>query len=510
MGKTRRKKKVAFKRLLILMVVVNLIFSGCTRDMNIINTNNPDTERLISTESDLEKLVGGTFLTFWQGWMYDYPSWALSAMGDGITSTWGNGGVKELTWYPKLPYNNSSTYRYRKVNEEPWFKTYSGILSANDALRIINNGQIDVQNSNRAKAFCKFIQGIGYGSLGLFFDKGIIIDELTQLESHEHEFVDYRTLITSGISYLEECINLCDNTFTTPDTWINGFPMTNEYLKQLCHSLNAKFLAVSPRNPTDRANVDWISVLDHIENGIQSDFAPEGDNDLWRNDLIWNSNRGGWTLVDNRIFGPSDIFGGYDDWINTPVIERKPFDAFSIDRRVTGSIDDPESEGKYMSYKSTWGFRCGRRSYINSKYQWKKHSYHHPEQFGPMPYLTVVEMDMLKAEALMRTGGFRVEVAELINKTRVTIGEMPPLTGDEPDGVLWKWLCYEKRMEVIGSEPGINWYDLRGWADFDFIEFHPGTVVEFPVPGRELELMRLESYTFGSVGISKSTPSKNR
>ncbi len=277
--------------------------------------------------------------------------------------------------------------------------------------------------------------------------------------------------------------------------------MTNVYLKQLCHSLIARFLAVSPRNTSERSAVNWIEVMSHIEQGIIEEFAPQGDGAGWYSSLIWNTNRQGWTKVDNKLHGPSDVSGNYENWLAEPVSNRWNFDNYSIDRRVTGSNDDPTSDGKYIYYDSGQFFRANRGTHHFSNYHWKKHSYHYPEESGPMPFLTVVEMDMLKAEALMRTGGSKTEVAELINKTRVGIGEMPPLTGNEPDSEIWKWLFYEKRIETLGTASGLEWFDIRGCYDlfdpwFDFVD---GTLEHFPIPGSELEIMNMDNYTFGGV-----------
>ncbi len=374
-------------------------------------------------------------------------------------------------------------------------------------MRAINNGSFTLQDEERARTYLKFVQGISYGSLGLYFDKGIIIDENTDLDQYEAELVGHRILLETGIGYLEDCIELCNQSFTTLDSWINGFPMTNGYLKQLCHSLIARFLAVSPRTAAERQAVNWAEVVSHIDQGITNDFAPQGDDAKWWNDLIWNTNRNGWSKVDNKLHGPSDVSGNYEKWLAAPVNDRWNFDNYSMDRRVTGSNDDPTSDGKYIRYDSGQFFRVNRGTHHFSNYHWKKHSYHYPQQVGPMPFITVIEMDMLRAEALMRTGGSRVEVAELINKTRVGIGEMPPLTGSEPDLEIWKWLCYEKRIELLGTASGLEWFDYRGWTDFDFLDIPPGTLVHFPVPGVELEIMMMDIYSFGGAGNPGTTPS---
>ncbi|MFC1563475.1 hypothetical protein ACFL6G_01005 [candidate division KSB1 bacterium] len=494
-----KKKAFTLSALLLILVLISI---NCETSMDIKNQNNPDMNRILFTSRDYEDLIGGAFLDFWTAWMKgNHPVRARSFLGDNLTTSWCT-EVYGLLKEPREPFNNNNN----SVNEQPWKYTYRAISAANDGLNAVRNGII-VEESIRSEAYARFIQGISYGALGMFFDKAFIIDETVDIEKYDPQFVPWNELILTGIDYLEQCIDLCDNSFTTPDSWINGFPMTNVYLKELCHSLIARFLATSPRTSTGRASVDWNSVLQHLDQGITEDFAPEGDDEYWYSQVMYQSNWNGWDVVSNRLHGPSDTSENYENWLATPVHQRREFLNYSSDRRITGSVDDPMSDGKYVEYLDTQFYPPNRGTYFYSSYIWTKHSYHYPVAVGPMPYFNMAEMDMLRAEALMRTGGSRAQIAELINKTRVGIGEMPPLDGSEPDIDLWKALCYEKRIETIGSEPGINLWDYRGWSDFDFLHIPSGTLVHFPIPNNELEILRMDYYTFGGTGNTDTTPS---
>ncbi len=77
------------KSKIITVVLLTMLLSGCTYDMNLQNDNNPETKRVIVSNEDLEGLIAGTFLSYWHGWQYWYPSLALSALGDAITCSWG-------------------------------------------------------------------------------------------------------------------------------------------------------------------------------------------------------------------------------------------------------------------------------------------------------------------------------------------------------------------------------------------------------------------------------------
>ncbi len=90
--------------------------------------------------------------------------------------------------------------------------------------------------------------------------------------------------------------------------------------------------------------------------------------------------------------------------------------------------------------------------------------------------MLVSEMDLLKAEGLIRLGR-AAEAVPLINKTRVANGQLPPVTVDGPPdepgcvprklngqcGSLWDALRYEKRIEGLGVSAVIAYFDARGW-----------------------------------------------
>ena len=107
-----------------------------------------------------------------------------------------------------------------------------------------------------------------------------------------------------------------------------------------------------------------------------------------------------------------------------------------------------------------------------------------------MTTFKTAEIDLMVAEGLLRTGGSRTQVATLINKTRVSRGQLRPLTGLEADTELWKWMKYEKMVETFGTGGGLPWFDRRGWD-----ELVSGTLLHFPVPGKELEILLQSYYT---------------
>ncbi|MFC1492322.1 hypothetical protein ACFL6O_00060 [candidate division KSB1 bacterium] len=502
------------KRVLLLIPLLIIIVQGCSTDMDVRNDNEPDSRRALVTPEDIEGLISGAFREHWFAVNDQCPGNGLSVIGDEKTSSWGNWGMRDLVWEPRKAWNNSTTYRYKKFNEDPWYGNYHVISNINDALERITEG-LEIgdpgsTDTQRAVTFGNFCKGLAYGYIGLFFDRGVLLPESMDLDNYDPQFFRYDDLINSGIWYLNECIRLCeDHDFTLPATWINGVTITNDDMKKLCHSFMARYMVLKARNNAERDAADWNSVLSHIDNGITEDFAPEGDNDLWWHPVQHSSNWTGWSTASNRLIGPSDTSSNYQKWIYLPVNNRNHLIIYSCDRRITGDLTGI-TDGKWFSYSRAFGSPL--YFLYNSSYRFTKFGYQYPEAYGPMPHLTMTEMDMLRAEAYLRGygGGTRDGIAELINKTRVPSGEMEPLHGNESDLELWKWMCYEKRIET--QMTGISYFDYRGWSDLRIrgekvVHMPAGTPVHFPVPGKELELLMVDNYTFGGVGQPDTTPS---
>ncbi len=503
------------KYYLLIVPLVLVMLSACTTDMDIRNDNDPNFKRALVTPEDIEGLIAGAFREYWFAVNGFYPGNGLSVIGDEKAANWGNWGMRDLITEPRKAWNNSPAYSYREFNEAPWYGNYHAISNVTDALICITEGleigDPGTTDTKRAIAFINFCRGLSYGYLGLFFDRGLILPEKSHTLDTMQEFSSYDDLVKRGIYYLLGCIEVCRrNDFTLPATWINGLTITNNDLAQICHSFIARYLVLKSRSNAEREAIDWNSVLSHIDNGITEDFSPEGDDNFWWHPVQFSSNWNGWFMASNRLLGPSDTSMNYLNWLHQSVDIRSKFIIHSSDRRVTGDLTGL-TDGKWF-YCRYANYAPSRFEYVRSYYRPKKFEYQYPEAYGPMPHLTMSEMDMLRAEAYLRGygGGTKEEIAELINRTRVSSGEMGPLTGEESNLELWKWMCYEKRMET--QMTGICFFDYRGWSDLmiggeKVVHMPAGTPVHFPIPGKELELLMVDNYTFGGVGQPDTTPS---
>ena len=71
-------------------------------------------------------------------------------------------------------------------------------------------------------------------------------------------------------------------------------------------------------------------------------------------------------------------------------------------------------------------------------------------------------------------------------------------------GSLWDALRYEKRIEGFGVSGVIAFFDARAWQLLP-----ANSILQLPVPGRELGTLQLPLYTFGGPGGEGSAPAPN-
>ena len=507
-----------------LIPMVALAVLSC-QSLDITNPNLPDRARATQQPTAAESFVSTSFRTWWPvGGHDDYPSWAFSTLAWEITSGFADFGQLELSAEPRSAWNNSPVNARRNVNETQWQGLYRTISSVNDALIAINGGLIIVDSTRtaRTKAVGKFIQGISHGYLGLYFDKAFIVDETLDLDTITVPvFHPYPTVITEAIKELDSAIVTAQKTnFTLPvDSWLYS-AMTRDQFIALTHSFAARLMVYSARTRAERAAVDWNEVIRRIDLGIKTDFAP-----VAQVDIIWDD----WKRLVARLrtagrpsdfgrpaywlIGPADSTNGFINWVNTPVNNRVAFQMRTRDRRIQGA-GGPATPGTYVGYNQNNIFDPSRGTYRFSHYYFLRYGTGTTWQTGAQPALLVSEMDLLKAEGLIRLGR-AAEAVPLINKTRVANGQLPPVTiAGPPDeagcvprklngqcGSLWDALRHEKKMENLGVSGVIAFFDARGWQTL--VE---NSIVQLPVPGSELANLLLQNYTFGGPGGASSAP----
>jgi hypothetical protein len=503
---------------------LTLLALAACQELAVSNPNEPDRERATQQPTSAESFVASAFRTWWPVAGHDdYPSWAFSTVAHEVTSGFADFGQLEPSAEPRSAWNNSSANSRRQVNEDPWYGLYRTISSVNDALIAIDSGLVvrDAASTARTQAVGKFIQGLSHGYLGLYYDKAFLIDEKVALDTITRPlFHPYPEVIRAAVSQLDQAIADANKTnFTLPaDSWLFQ-AMTRDQFVRLANSFAARFLAYSPRSRDERSKVDWNEVIKRIDAGVQADFAP-----VAQTDILWDD----WKRLVARVrsgppsdygrpsywlLGPADSTEGFINWMKTPLESRQPFQIVTKDRRIQGAAG-PSALGKYVGYNRSTIFAATRGTYRWSYYYYLRNGTGNSWQEGAQPALTVTEMDLLKAEALIRLGR-AAEAVPLINKTRVANGQLPPVTvagpPDEPGcvprklngqcGSLWDALRYERGIELLGMDGVTAFFDARGWQTLPENSF-----TQLPVPGRELGTLQLDQYTFGGPGGTSSAP----
>ncbi|MCG8606214.1 hypothetical protein MJD09_14665 [bacterium] len=506
---------------LVAALTLALLVLGC-QNLDVQNLNQPDEARALATPSDIESLIKGSFLQWYDTIQSSTPNMSLGVMSDAYTCSWGNFGMGFLSQEPRVEFTNSSTFGRASIAESPWFGNYAAISSTADGIRNIQNGTVDLGPDNaRALAFAKFVQGLAHSWLANNFDQGFILDENVDLATDVLELQPYTAVHQAGIGMLEDAISQFNAaSFTTEGDWINGKVYTSAELAQIANSYVARYLAAVARTPADRQAVDWNKVLTHLDQGITSDFEVSGNGggrgDPWFSGTHWYSSESNtWQRLDYKLIGPSDASNAYSDWLALAPADRDEFIFPSTDLRVWNQVLDANGEQEPGLYFE----RIGNTSYPGGGYQRSRYGQYQFDVYrfetsagSAIPIFRVQEMDLLRAEALLhlnRAG----EVPALLDKTHVTNGGYPSTAGllpgtinDDPQpqhdkgATLWSVLKYEKLVENLGTSSGQEYFEKRGWGDLTSL-----TLLHFPVPAKDLETLQLGLYSHGG-GIGDSAP----
>jgi hypothetical protein len=517
------------KLLKILPLAAVLLFAGCS-DLDIVNPNNPDRERVLSDPSDVESLISTSFRGYYNNAAQTNPNIPTSVMAESLTGGFFDFAVFDVSGIPREVWDNSSLNTRGALARFPWDRLYTVISNVNDGLLAIDGGLQIIgsggnDNTPRARAFGKFVQGISHAYIGLHNDQALIVDENTDLETLDPTgFVPYQEVVAAGLSQIDEAIAIAQaNSFQIPNSpdWINGVSLSNQELIQLANTFKARILAYTPRSIEERDAVDWNQVIQLLDAGIQQDFGPTGLLGVWENNMARltarvrvASNPGDHVRMNMMAVGPGDVSGGFQTWFNANPNNRMPFRMDSPDRRIQGTTG-PGSRGAYFGYSQNNIWPAARGTYRWSHYFFHRFGLQDDWNTGAQVMIAKAEIDLLKAEALIRTGR-AAEAVPLINASRVANGQLPPVTIEGPPagancvpkkfssgecGSLWDALQHERNMELAVTDGAMMWWHARGVGTLQ-----EGTLIHFPVNGVELENLGLPLYTFGGAGNPGSAP----
>jgi len=475
-------------------ITIVLAFLGLTScmDMDIENMNNPDAEVVQSNPEAMKAVVGGLFKIWFgigQDASYSYttetPARAMWYMADNGTTYWANFGAVDLSMEPREAFINEPTYPYHWVGEAYYKNTLSVLTSATDAIGAIESGMDFGKDKAMVEAMSRLVQGLSNGYMGLVFDKTFLID--TPADYGNMTISPYSDAIKLGITQLEEVIAICEASgtdFTLPDTWIPGDVYTQNEIAQIAHSYIARLLVYSARNKTQNDAIDWSLVLAHANKGISKDLAPLGDGvtGSWKSYYHMKTAASGWGKVDMRVVNMMDP-NMPSTFPESGLIADLPDDglATSNDLRLL-------SDFQY----NTNNTKPGRGYYRWSSYRYSRHDDYIAANGVGMRIIEFrkAENDLFIAEAKLNLGDIQ-GAADIINAgTRSTRGGLADVAADATAVADAIW--YERNIELVLSGLGIEYFDMRR-----FDQLQKGTMLHFPVPAQQLQLIPLPFYTFG-------------
>lgn len=543
----------------ILVAALGMIFAGC-QDLDLPYYNRPDRTRVIATPEDVEVLIYSTYRRWWESAHHSQPNRALSVMGNEMTTALtGASGTYDVAREPRETIPNTLVYPGYWMMRRPWDLRWEVISSAVDGIQAIeqrgirifetvDTDRVDV--TERARAFAYFTAGLGHIYLAFHFDQSYIYTpdmelrediDFKHMADYGFGFHPYNEVAEAGRELLRKALEISEeHPFAIPARWVNqDTDVSAEDFRRIIHSFIARSLAYTPRSPEERAAVDWSDneggVLYHVERGIQKDLYVKFVEGTWESPYQQFVTFINDARLANRLLGPADTSGAYQDWLAAPINDRTRFQIRTPDRRITGA--SATTRGEYVNYSSRAAGVSNsqtRGQYLDSHYYSVRHMHQDSLRIPGTKLVTMtpLEMEFLKAEAYYRIGQ-KDKTVEIVNKTRtrdriVPVGSttvaypgLPPVTidgvpeagscvpkkpwrnpdGSIPCGDLWDALMYEKRIELHGIEAIIPYADARGWG-----QLVEGTMIHFPVTARELEIIGYPEYSFGGAGRPGGAP----
>jgi hypothetical protein len=492
-----------------------LALAACGDPLDVTNVNNPETERVLASASDVEKSIADAYLTWWNA-SYGTEGLMLqmSAMAFEHSPMAANFGMIERSALPRTLIVNTSSDQFATFNNTMWNSTYAAIRQATDGLQRIDAGAVKfaADTTNRARAFARFVQGIGHAHLAITFDSAQVLTDFDTTSN----YVGHKEVMVKAQALLDSAIAIAGQTQFAgiPNTWINGNALSASQFIRLVYSYKARFRAQDARTPAEAAQVNWETVLADLDRGLTGTFSITMDDNVWTNvNTYYHSFYGAWNQTNMQVLGMADTSGAYQAWIRTAPGTRQPFVIRTPDRRWP-SDTTAGAAGTIYTFRGNAGswVRADRGTWRWSNYRDERYDDFYGTFRGAYPVILEAELDLLRAEALIRLGR-AAEALPIINEYRAQ-GSLPPATlagtsGDAcvprlPSGAcgdLFEALKYEKRIAIANTVYGGWYFDSRRWGDLP-----QGTMLDWPVPAREQEVRLKPPYNTGGSSGRSSAP----
>lgn len=424
----------------------------------------------------------------------------FSLWADQSTNTNGSQSWWDFANEPRMQLNNNSAYRGNAAVRDIYSKFYQANLDATKVIDMIENQDVrifdDAGNDRTEDCLIGsyYVKGVAQGYLGVIFDRGIIVDDIA-LTTREFSH-SYKELIENGISHLDYTLQLIADHPSIKFDFLTGVIISPDELVNLINSMAARILSSVARDKQEAASLGdshWKRVLSYANNGISEDFlittVPGGYYNALISVLEQPYGGASYVPVDIKIPLLADKINStpnlypIDNSIILPPIEtddKRFYDYFTYTTNF-GILLEARGRGLFSNYmRSRWV--APARSTLNVA--------------GAInPYFLKEEIRLLKAESKFWLSDY-VGAAELLNASdasRIINGELPSIAANE--NALRNALHYEYAIEIDGA--GGTFVPFTFMRRNDLLQ--GGTPTQFPVPQIQLELIGIETYTFGGI-----------
>lgn len=517
-------------RYLGVLALASVAMTACADNLEVRNFNNPDLGLVYREPGGVEGVISTLYRSYHQntqgtGEGLSTQSKPMSLESYGQVANFGTalrGGI------PRLFINNQRGNQVATGNNVNWsslsrlMRTSATVVQAVDAY-LGRSATLGAANlDQRARAFAFFVNGLSIGTLALGYDSIAVATPATPTSAIP-EFVGPQDAMVTALQMLDTALAIAPGIAEIPGTWVgNSANMPSADFIRLVRSYKAKLRAGVARTPAERAAVDWAAVAADAAAGITSDHTIDLNPGLgWSSSLDAGTfmTSASWHQISLMYSGMADNTGAYPAWIALPLSQRvgMNFVVRTPDTRWPQGADRnaqvaastlPLAAGQYIANRDPGGDQPDNSN------PWGTSQYDHRRWFaiannngiGQYAFIDVDEINMLRAEALIRTGNAAGAMA-LVNASRVQhglaaftdpAGLAPDCVPTLPNGTcgnLLEAMKYEKRMEtqLTGYMQWFN--DSRGWGDLVV-----GTSLHWPVPYQEMDTRNKPFYNMPSDG----------
>jgi len=527
---------------LVAVSLVTFVAGACSDSLSAKNYNNPDVIRVFAQPTSIEQTLGTGYQVCRNTEKTADMTAQMATMALESYSQLGNFNMGLRGGIPRSPIlNNKSATQALDGTFAAWSR--QGRLQANalkqlDALKKANGTALSSNAADlRARAMGFFNMACNMGYLSLAYDSAGIIDHIM-----ESDFVPdlsgYPEVNARVIAFLDSSLAIASTAgsdaaggFPTNAGWFSGTTLSKDRFIELVRSFRARFRAGVARTPAERQAVNWAAVAADAEAGLKADLtvtigAATGWNIGVQTSTFYQD--AGWSQLSPFIYGFADISGAYDTWLATSINTRNGditlvtpdlrFPQGSTRAAQQAASPEPGAFTGFPYIKNRSGAGSPGDPWGTSNYEHHRLKYiRNNSSTGSYPEFLKAEVDLLAAEAYLRTGDIPKAIAK-INIWRTRAG-LPALTGTSlndvaPGGAscvpkvpsppnytttscgnLMEAMKWEKRMELAYNYMGAWFFDARGWGDLV-----KDTPLMYPVPVQELDARLKGYYNLGGGG----------